>query len=186
MMADDLKCGHCGAALAEGESHVLADPSTPTGFRRICKAICPSPASVPPEPPTLSAAPTTCGICGSATGNPSHGNCTPTYCRATQATVRAYVAALRAEVAALRQEGERNRRIVELVNAPGSIVKPAQLTGGRVVVVDGRTGLDSCEHTALECFDVLFAEADGGPSPGRLYIGVETGRARSEESDHDR
>ena len=99
------------------------------------------------------------------------------------------VVALRAEVAALGQEGERNRRIVELVNAPGSIVKPAQLTGGRVVVVDGRTGLDSCEHTALECFDVLFAEADGGPSPGRLYIGIATedraARASGEDASHD-
>lgn len=71
---------------------------------------------------------------------------------------------------------ERNQRIVDLVTAPGSCVYPATLCPDRVVVVDGRTGLDACERTADDCFDVLFREQDGGPSPGRLDISVGVSR----------
>jgi hypothetical protein len=65
---------------------------------------------------------------------------------------------------------ERNQRIADLVLAPGSSVRPSSLNPGYVVVVDGRTGLDACERSASACFDMLFAEADGGESPGRISL----------------
>jgi len=73
------------------------------------------------------------------------------------------------------------RRIVDLVLAPGSQVYPSKINPDRVVVVDGRTGLDACEPTAAEAFAVLFEEADGGPSPHRLYISAAPAAARSRE-----
>jgi hypothetical protein len=66
----------------------------------------------------------------------------------------------------------RNQRIVDLVTAKNSVVKPSTLNPGRVVVLDGRTGCDASEETADECFDVLFAEYDGEGSPGRIQLTI--------------
>jgi hypothetical protein len=67
---------------------------------------------------------------------------------------------------------ERNARVVALVTAPGSCIYASRLNPGCMVVIDGRSGLDACGRSVDECFDILFAEEDGGPSPGRLYITV--------------
>jgi hypothetical protein len=75
-------------------------------------------------------------------------------------------------------EAERNQRIVDLVCAKNSCVYPSAISHGRVVVIDGRTGLDACEKSAAESFDALFREADGGESPGRIEI---VGGAPTEE-----
>lgn len=87
------------------------------------------------------------------------------------------IESLRASLADARRDTERNQRIVDLVCAPGSLIQASSLTPGRVVVIDGRTGLDACERSASECFDVLFEEADGGASPGRIGITFTPARA---------
>lgn len=76
---------------------------------------------------------------------------------------------------------ERMERILDLVNAPGTRIYPSELTPGRVVVIDGRSGLDACEPTALEGIEALLAEADGGQSPLRLEITI--GAAHREDND---
>jgi hypothetical protein len=65
----------------------------------------------------------------------------------------------------------REERILEMVMAPGFICKPS-VFGDRVIVIDGRTGLDACERTASEGFDVLLDEIDGAGSPGRIGFGM--------------
>lgn len=72
----------------------------------------------------------------------------------------------------LVQKSGRNQRIVDLVTAKGTALYPSRINPDRVVVVNGRTGLDACEATADKCFDVLFTEEDGGESPGRIEINV--------------
>lgn len=65
---------------------------------------------------------------------------------------------------------ERNQRIVDLVTAPGSIVRPSDIVDDHVLIIDGRTGLDACERSADAAFDVLFREMDEGVSPYRIEV----------------
>lgn len=70
------------------------------------------------------------------------------------------------------REGLRLQRMFDLVNAKGSVVEPAKLSRGKVVVVDGRTGLDACEDSAERGIESLLDEADGHGSPSRLFFGI--------------
>ena len=67
----------------------------------------------------------------------------------------------------------REQRILAIVFAPGTEIYPSKINAGRVVVVNGLTGLDACERSAEDCFDVLLREEDGGYSPPRLTIGLD-------------
>jgi hypothetical protein len=82
-------------------------------------------------------------------------------------------------------ETARNQRIVDLVCAEGSVVRPSTLNPGRVIVIDGRTGLDACERSAAEGFDALFEEADGGDPPLRVEITVGAARSLTPERPAD-
>lgn len=70
---------------------------------------------------------------------------------------------------------DRERRILAIVFAPGTEIYPSKINRHpqRYVVVNGLTGLDACERSIEECFDVLLREEDGGPSPSRIDIGVD-------------
>jgi hypothetical protein len=67
----------------------------------------------------------------------------------------------------------RDQRILEIVMAPGTELYPSKLNGGMVVLVNGLTGLDACENSAEDCFDVLLREEDGGMSPGRIELVID-------------
>lgn len=69
----------------------------------------------------------------------------------------------------------RLKRMFALVNAEGSEVRPSLLNRGKVVVVDGRTGLDGIGATAEEAILQLLEEADGAGSPPRLFFGLVDG-----------
>jgi hypothetical protein len=66
---------------------------------------------------------------------------------------------------------ERTKRILAIVFASDTVIRPSQGVYGHVVVVNGLTGLDACARTAEECFDILLAEEDGQGSPGRIAFG---------------
>ncbi len=70
-------------------------------------------------------------------------------------------------------EASREQRILAIVFAAGTEIYPSKLNAGRVVVVNGLTGLDACERSAEDCFDILLREEDGGHSPPRLAIGFD-------------
>ena len=81
------------------------------------------------------------------------------------------VLSLLAALDASEREGDpRMRRILDVVNAKGTRIEPSTLNAGRVVVVNGLTGADACDFTALDGINSLLDEEDGLVELPRMYF----------------